>query len=199
MHCNEIPFMYSFLGPNPNFYIYVSVRDLYIPRIGPHISCSRIGRSIVGIYKLLTYTWMWKWGMWPRNSFSGNICFEFSELVLSSVCNERQYPELMLSLKRDSVTRFFLMILLKYSLYSQNAITHIRNWIQNFFPIFFGNIHNFRSITGVDDDNKKIVSWVIQKFWQWMLMSKFLVDFSIGDDDKLLKMSHCSQCYWPWQ
>jgi hypothetical protein len=28
---------------------------------------------------------MWKWGLWPRNSFSGNICFEFSEWVLCSV------------------------------------------------------------------------------------------------------------------
>ncbi len=29
--------------------VHVSVSDLYIPRMGPHISCSRIGRSIVGI------------------------------------------------------------------------------------------------------------------------------------------------------
>jgi hypothetical protein len=29
---------------------HVSVSDLYIPRISPHISCSRIGRSIVGEY-----------------------------------------------------------------------------------------------------------------------------------------------------
>jgi hypothetical protein len=29
--------------------INVSVSDLYIPRIGPHISCSRIGRSVVRI------------------------------------------------------------------------------------------------------------------------------------------------------
>jgi hypothetical protein len=28
--------MYSFSG-NPNFHIHVSVGDLYIPRIGPHI------------------------------------------------------------------------------------------------------------------------------------------------------------------
>jgi hypothetical protein len=27
---------------------------------------------------------MWKFGLWPRNSFSGNICFEFSVLVLCS-------------------------------------------------------------------------------------------------------------------
>ncbi len=32
----------------------MSVSDFYIPRIGPHISCSRIGRSIVGIYKWVT-------------------------------------------------------------------------------------------------------------------------------------------------
>ncbi len=34
---------------------------------------SRIGRSIVGINKSLTDTWMWKLGLWPRNSFSGNL------------------------------------------------------------------------------------------------------------------------------
>jgi hypothetical protein len=28
---------------------------------------------------------MWKLGLWPCNSFSGNICFEFSVLVLCSV------------------------------------------------------------------------------------------------------------------
>ncbi len=47
---------------SPNFHIHVSVRDLHIPRLCPHISCSRIGRSIVGIYKSLTDTWMWKSG-----------------------------------------------------------------------------------------------------------------------------------------
>jgi hypothetical protein len=55
LHCNENP-IYVFLfwelrGLSPNFH-HVSVRDLYIPRIGLHISCSRIGR----IYKSLTDT-----------------------------------------------------------------------------------------------------------------------------------------------
>jgi hypothetical protein len=50
LHCNENP-LYVFLfwelrGLNNNFHMRVSVSDLYI---GPHISCSRIGRSIVGI------------------------------------------------------------------------------------------------------------------------------------------------------
>jgi hypothetical protein len=59
-HCNENR-IYVFLfwelrGLSPNFHIHVYVRDLYIPRIGPHISCSRIGRSIMGKYKSLTGT-----------------------------------------------------------------------------------------------------------------------------------------------
>ncbi len=49
-----------------------------------HISCSRIGRSMVGIYKSLTDTWMWELGLWPCYSFSGNICFQFSVLFLCS-------------------------------------------------------------------------------------------------------------------
>jgi hypothetical protein len=34
---------------------FMFVSDLYIPRIGPHTSCSRIDRSILGIYKSLSY------------------------------------------------------------------------------------------------------------------------------------------------
>jgi hypothetical protein len=40
-HCNENPVYefpeYELLGLSTNFYIHVSVSDLYIPRIGPHI------------------------------------------------------------------------------------------------------------------------------------------------------------------
>ncbi len=43
-------------GLSPNFHIHVSVSDLYIPRIGPHISSSRKGRPIVEIYNSLTDT-----------------------------------------------------------------------------------------------------------------------------------------------
>ncbi len=89
LHCNENS-IYVFLfwelrGLNPNLYIHVSVGALYIPRIGPHISCSRIGKSMVGIYKSITDTLMWKLGLWSRNSFSGNICFQFLVWVLCSV------------------------------------------------------------------------------------------------------------------
>ncbi len=39
-----------------NFYIHVSVSDLYIPMIGPQTQYSKIGRLIVRIYKSLTDT-----------------------------------------------------------------------------------------------------------------------------------------------
>ncbi len=58
----KMPFMYSFSGNcalrslSLNIHIHVSVSDLCISRIGPYISFSRIGRSIVGIYKSLTDT-----------------------------------------------------------------------------------------------------------------------------------------------
>ncbi len=92
-HCNENP-IYVFpekelRGLSPNFHIHVSVNDLYIPRIGPHIFLQqrkgRRGRLILVIYKSLSDTWMWKLGLRPHNSFSGNICFEFSVLCLCSV------------------------------------------------------------------------------------------------------------------
>jgi hypothetical protein len=75
---------------SPNIHIYVSVSDLYIfPRSVHLFSCSRIDRPISGIYKSLTeilYECTRRiWGLWPRSSFSGNNCFEFSVLCLCSV------------------------------------------------------------------------------------------------------------------
>jgi hypothetical protein len=42
------------------------VEYIYIPRIGPHLFCSRIGIPILRIYKSFT-------DAWRCNSFSGNI------------------------------------------------------------------------------------------------------------------------------
>ncbi len=63
--------------------IFISVS--YFPGLVHIFSYCRIGRPIVGIYKSLTDTWMRKLGLRQRNSFSGNICFEFSVLYLCSV------------------------------------------------------------------------------------------------------------------
>jgi hypothetical protein len=82
----KIPFMLFFSGNcaasvSPNFHNHVSVSDLYLPKIGPHIFLQQ-NRQIhrVGIYKSQTL----KLGLWPRNSFTGNICFNFLVLFLCS-------------------------------------------------------------------------------------------------------------------
>ncbi len=56
-----------------------------LPVLVQIFSYSRIGRPIVEIYKSLTVTWMWKFGLRLCKSFSWNICFEFSVLCLCSV------------------------------------------------------------------------------------------------------------------
>ncbi len=90
VHCSENP-IYVFpekelRGLSSNFHIHVSVSDLNIFPGSVHIfSCSRIGRPMVAIYKSLTDTWMWKLGRRPCNSFSGNICYDFSALSLCKV------------------------------------------------------------------------------------------------------------------
>jgi hypothetical protein len=83
LHCNENP-IYVFpekelRGLSPNFNIHVSVSDLYLPRIGPHIfllqnrqtDCGKMHIEIAQRHINV------KLGQRPRNSFSGNICFEF--------------------------------------------------------------------------------------------------------------------------
>ncbi len=51
-------------GHSPNLHIHGSVSDLYIPKVN---LLQEICGPILGIYKSLTNTWMWKLGLWPRN------------------------------------------------------------------------------------------------------------------------------------
>ncbi len=60
-------------GLSPNFRIYVSVSDLYIPTIDLPLLLQEIYGPILGICKSLTDTRVWKLGLGrARNSFSGN-------------------------------------------------------------------------------------------------------------------------------
>jgi hypothetical protein len=85
--------MYSFSGTyavSVPISTFVCMWTIYIYPGSVHIfSCSRIGRPIMGIYKSLTDTWLWKLGLRPCNSFPGNIRFEFSVLCLCSVCGRK--------------------------------------------------------------------------------------------------------------
>jgi hypothetical protein len=71
-HCNE-NIIYVFpekqlRGLSPKFHIHVSWSDLYIPRIGQHISCSRIDRPILEIYKTLTNKYEYR--DWEREHYN---------------------------------------------------------------------------------------------------------------------------------
>ncbi len=51
----------EYRGLSPNFHIHASVSDLYIP-----VLLEEICRPILGLYKSLTDTWMWKLGLRGR-------------------------------------------------------------------------------------------------------------------------------------
>jgi hypothetical protein len=83
----KTPFMYFRKGiarPQSQF-PHVSVSDLYIPGISPHIFPAAEHRKTDpgNIYIAHRY-FTWKLGLRPHNSFSWNICFEFSVLCLCS-------------------------------------------------------------------------------------------------------------------
>jgi hypothetical protein len=88
-HCNENP-IYVFpekelRGLSPNFHIHVSVTDLYISRIGPHIFLQQNRQTHRGnICINRSQTREWKLGLRPLNSFSGNNYFAFSVLCFCS-------------------------------------------------------------------------------------------------------------------
>ncbi len=91
-----IPFL-GIARPQPQFtHSRVCGRFIY-SQDRSHISSSRKGRPIVGIYNSLTDTWMWKLGLSPRYSFSGNICFKFSAFCLCSVetLQQDRTPQIM--------------------------------------------------------------------------------------------------------
>ena len=73
----KIPF-YVFQKRNcsatvPSFHIFVSVCDLYVPRVGPHIFLLQHRQTNCGKNKSLIDTWMSKLGKRLCNSFSGNF------------------------------------------------------------------------------------------------------------------------------
>jgi hypothetical protein len=50
----------EYRGLSPDFHIHASVGNLYIPTIGLPILMEEICRLLLGLYKSLTDTWMWK-------------------------------------------------------------------------------------------------------------------------------------------
>ncbi len=65
-------------GHSPNFHIHISLSDLFISMIDLPYLLQEICGPILGIYKSLTGTWMWKLGLRPRNSQKRNTQMGFS-------------------------------------------------------------------------------------------------------------------------
>ncbi len=131
-----IPFIYSFSGnsaASAPISTFTCLWAIYIFPESVHISSSRKGRPIVGICicNSLTDTWMWKLGLRPRYSFSGNICFKFSAFCLCSVLpwNYLFYSQILLvTLFRDSKAT-----ILTLKMHTGNP-TESRLWQNIFFP-----------------------------------------------------------------
>ncbi len=64
---------------SPSTYTHISVRDFYIILGSACLFCCRkICVPIMGIYRALTDTWMWKLGLMPRNSQNRNTYMGYS-------------------------------------------------------------------------------------------------------------------------
>jgi hypothetical protein len=63
----------EYRGLSPNFHIHVSVSELHISTMGLPFLLKETCGPILGIYKSLTDTGMWKLGLRPCNSQKRNI------------------------------------------------------------------------------------------------------------------------------
>ncbi len=89
-----IPFL-GIAWPQPKFQnSCVCERFMYSPKIGLHISSSRIGRPIVEVYKSLTDAWMWKLGPRPDIHFLGIFVLKIRYFVFA-VCVQRSYSSFL--------------------------------------------------------------------------------------------------------
>ncbi len=98
---------------SPNLHIHVSVSDMYIyPRLVHIFPCSRIGRSIVGIYKPLTDTWMWcgNWDCGSAIPFLGIFVsnFRYWFFAVYNTVYEEEFIYSLLNCCRDASWSLYL-------------------------------------------------------------------------------------------
>jgi hypothetical protein len=77
---------------------------------------------------------MWKLGLWPRNSFSGNICFEFSVLALCSVSIGRAKPAAnKIDVQCPLSTQASSPVHLHYNMIISQGVPHCKDQIPKFW------------------------------------------------------------------
>ncbi len=121
-------------GLSPNFDIHASVGDLCIPTIGLPILLEEMCRTILGLYKSLTDTWMWKLGLRPRYSQKRNAKVGCS-LQCESVISQQQND----NVKCQCTLQDFRGQLLIH------CCLNVKNMANNSCPFF----ENWRTICGV--------------------------------------------------
>ncbi len=98
-------------GLSPNFHIHAPVSELYIPTMGLPFLLEEICGPILGIYKWLTDTWLWKWG-WGRAIPRKGIYKRNCHVAVHPVCKcssriRRSSTEVKTSLKVHKIENFF--------------------------------------------------------------------------------------------
>jgi hypothetical protein len=136
LHCNEKNHlqysMYSFSGncmASDPISSFMCLWDIYIFPVSVHISCKRIVTSIVGVYKSL--------GLCPRNSLSGNICFQFSDWFFAVWAVDRKSHGFVqdserISLADDIIIKVFVLanprVVYACTVYTENYRVSIRGF-----------------------------------------------------------------------
>jgi len=142
------------------------------------LSCSRIGRPIVGKYKYLTDTWMWKLGLRPRNSLPENLFQSFGIVSFCSAGWTAFYPGRFSSLPHFSLSYptlpflflFFLSVGLCASLATGKKIAS--SWPHvGFCSRWERKLNAARVCCAIWLENvscfERIVPW---EFWRWFCL-----------------------------
>jgi hypothetical protein len=115
-HSKENP-IYLFLfwelrGLSPNFHIHVSVSDLYIPRIGSHISLQQNGQQVLEIYKSLTAFAFWKGiihiskGL-ISSAYKNKLIKKFFTLPTHEICASSNCLEILITRQLEQQRKIF--------------------------------------------------------------------------------------------
>ncbi len=105
---------------------------IYIfPRSVSLFCCRKICGPILGIHKSPTYTWMWKLGRRPRNSFSGNGIFVAVQWSLQTGSTKTIYSILLSdSLCKDNLGVVYVVASLSYWINPGQMMSEAGNWAE---------------------------------------------------------------------
>ncbi len=153
MHCTKnckpiFPETKLFLRPCPNFYIHVSVSDLYIPTIGPQTQCSKIGGRIVQMYNCPQIHECRNSERGRAVSFLGIFVSNFRCSASESNCmaaGRRQSMEACLVLPRIVNTLWRILYTVQYGITSLLKDIVIGRWQRHSWSLFTSSLRSHQT------------------------------------------------------